>query len=95
MIDKNYWAEMHGEYGNDPEVVNETRTTYAHLANEHVDYEIMVHIRDLDNGQRIVEVESELLKVFDDEGTLVDSFEVTLPPKIVKELTDKAEEYVF
>lgn len=87
------WADLHGETGEvEKELVNETRTTYNTLINEYVDYEVLVHIRVFDDGSRICEVEDELLNLYDDEGTMVEQFSVTLPSKYVQDALERAED---
>lgn len=88
------WAEMHGETNElEKEIYHQTVQPYNFLINDHVDYEVLVEIRLFTDGTRICEVQDELLKVFDDEGTMKDEFSVTLPSKYVKEALEKAEDY--
>lgn len=87
----NEWADLHGETGEDKELISQMRTTYSTFVNDYVDYEVLVYIRIFRDGTRLCEVEDEMLNLYDDEGTLVNQFSVTLPSKYVKDALERAE----
>lgn len=67
----------------------EKRVPFTYFVNEYVDYEILLRICYCNDGQRIVELEDETIKIFDEDGVCRDSFTVTMP----KSVKDKALEY--
>jgi hypothetical protein len=71
------WAELHGETGEQKELYAETHTSFSFYINEHVDYDVLVHIRVFTDGTRICEIEDEILNQYDDNGTLEYQFSVS------------------
>lgn len=92
-MDNMTWGELHCEHGDEKELYAETRTTFSEFIDDHVDYEVMIHIRVFTDGTRICEVEDEWLNHYDDEGTMRHQFRLDLPPQYINKFLQKAEDY--
>lgn len=86
------------EYDEEPEkeLYHEVKQyPFNFLINEHVDYEVLMHIRIFMDGTRICEIEGQTVNIFNDEGDIVDSIECYLPEKYKEEALKMAEEYEY
>lgn len=70
------------------EIIYDKQIEHSMLVNEHVDYNVLLHVRIDKNGERLCEVINEYISIFDDEGTLIDQFTATLPNKYIEEALD-------
>ena len=68
---------------------------FTFFINDHVDYQVLMHIRIFMDGTRTCEIEGQTVNVFNNEGDIEDSIECYLPEKYKEEALKMAEEYEY